>query len=73
MPEIKEKSDENCCQIMIGNKKDMVSDRAVPQETAKKLAETLAMNYFETSAKTGEQVNECIEYLVRECLAKVKA
>jgi hypothetical protein len=45
---------------MIGNKKDMTSDRAVPQETAKTLAEGLNMNYFETSARTGEQVNECI-------------
>jgi hypothetical protein len=30
------------------------------------------MKYYETSAKTGEQVNECIEDLVRECLLKVK-
>lgn len=30
------------------------------------------MSYFETSAKTGECVNECIEYLVKECLKKVK-
>jgi GTPase SAR1 family protein len=58
--------------MLVGNKKDMAQERAVPTEQARQLAEGLSMKYYETSAKTGEQVNECIEHLVRECLLKVK-
>lgn len=36
------------------------------------MAEDLDIKYFETSAKTGEGVDEAIEYLVRDCLARVK-
>ena len=56
VPEIKEKSDENCGQILIGNKLDMINEKTVPSEQAKLLADTLEIPYFETSAKTGENV-----------------
>ena len=37
------------------------------------MAEKLELAYFETSAKTGEKVEEASEYLVRECMKKVKS
>lgn len=51
----------------------MASERAVPAESAKTLSEELEIKYFETSAKTGEGVEEAIEYLIRDCLSRVKA
>lgn len=71
MPEIKEKSEEDCPQILLGNKRDMVAERAVQSETARELADSIGISYFETSAKTGEGVEEAIEFLVRECLKRV--
>lgn len=53
IPEIKEKADERCPQVLLGNKKDMHSERAISFETASQTAETLGIRYFETSAKTG--------------------
>lgn len=46
--------------MLIGNKKDMGQERAIATEQGRQLAEGLGMKYYETSAKTGEQVNECI-------------
>jgi len=60
VPEIKEKSDENCPQILVGNKKDMAPDRVVSYESAKALGTMLNVGYFETSARTGEGVEEAI-------------
>lgn len=65
VPEIKEKSDENCAQILVGNKKDMGSERAIASENAKSLSDGLKIPYFETSAKTGENVDEGIKFLIK--------
>ena len=35
------------------------------------MSESIGIKYFETSAKTGESVDESIVYLVRECLKKI--
>lgn len=72
MPEIKEKSDGDCGQVLIGNKSDMGVERAVNAESARELSESLGIQYFETSAKTGEGVDEAILFLVRDCMGRVK-
>jgi hypothetical protein len=41
-------------------------------EDARLMAEHLQLPYFETSAKTGENVDEAITFIVRECLAKIR-
>lgn len=53
VPEIKEKSDENCPQIIVGNKKDIPTERVVTYDNGKGLADELNVGYFETSARTG--------------------
>lgn len=35
------------------------------------MASELKLPYFETSAKTGENVDEAIHFIVRECLKKI--
>ncbi len=46
MPEIKEKSDEDCPQILLGNKRDMTNERTVAAETARQLADSIGIKYF---------------------------
>ena len=50
-----------------------IQERAVPSEDAKKFASNEKLSYFETSAKTGEGVDEGVLHLVKECLKKQKA
>ncbi len=44
--------------ILVGNKSDMPIARQVSFEEDKKYADELSADYIETSAKTGDQVNE---------------
>jgi len=55
--------------IIIGNKIDS-KDREVNKKEAESYCSELGYPYFETSAKTGENVNETIRYLVMEVLRK---
>ena len=55
--------------IIIGNKIDS-KDREVNKKEAESYCAELGYPYFETSAKTGENVNETIIYLVKEVLRK---
>ena len=47
-------------------------ERIVNKVEAESLANQLGLSYFETSARTGENVEDCIEHLVKECLVRVK-
>eukprot|EP01120_Amphizonella_sp_Union-15-10_P003621 TRINITY_DN1402_c0_g1_i2.p1 TRINITY_DN1402_c0_g1~~TRINITY_DN1402_c0_g1_i2.p1 ORF type:complete len:201 (-),score=32.67 TRINITY_DN1402_c0_g1_i2:53-655(-) len=51
--------------ILVGNKIDLLdsSSRAVSKEDAEQLADSNGVQYFETSAKTAEGVNECFRQL----------
>ena len=55
--------------IIIGNKIDC-KEREVDKQEAYNYCAELGYPYFETSAKTGENVNETIRYLVLEVLKK---
>ena len=51
--------------VLVGNKCDK-SERFVTEEEGKKLAEENNMHYFETSAKTDQNINEVFKYLSDE-------
>ena len=68
---VEQKGHNNCCTILVCAKSDR-TDRIISEEEGKKLAEKLDIKYFETSAKTGENVNEVFAYLVKEIL-KIKS
>ena len=55
--------------IIIGNKIDS-KDREINKKEAEIFCSELGYPYFETSAKTGENVNTTIHFLVREVLKK---
>ena len=54
--------------IIIGNKIDMEGMRDITKEDASKFAKENNYKYFETSAKTGEGVDEAIRELVKQIL-----
>ena len=51
--------------LLVGNKSDLDSQRAVAQEDALQLAESLNMDFIETSAKTSSGVKEAFVKLTR--------
>ena len=44
--------------VLIGNKSDLADKRQVSTEEGRELAEKYEMKFYETSAKTGENVND---------------
>jgi len=51
--------------VLIGNKSDL-EERQVEEKAARDLADTLGIKYFETSAKSGENVTEAVEALLEQ-------
>ena len=56
--------------IIVGNKLDMEDMRDITREEAEKFAKENKYKYFETSAKTGEGVDDAIRDLVNQVLEK---
>ncbi|KAJ5071339.1 ras-like protein [Anaeramoeba ignava] len=52
--------------ITVANKSDLHEERVVTVESGEELAAEFSSLYFETSAKTGSNVAECFQQLVRE-------
>ena len=63
--EIKEEISENVSIVLIGNKNDNVKERKITKEQGEKIANEIGTKFFETSAKTGEGINESVFYLVK--------
>ena len=55
----------DCVVVAVGNKIDLVDKRVISTEEARAHFEEKGVPYFETSAKTGEGVNELLDTMVR--------
>jgi GTPase KRas protein len=51
--------------VIVGNKKDYYNGREVSTEEGKMLADSLGCDFFETSAKTNSNVENCFKSVVR--------
>lgn len=60
----KEEAAPNAPSVLVGNKLDLASKREVPREAAQQLADEFGIPYFETSAKSGENLDLPFEKLV---------
>jgi len=60
------KDSEEVAMILVGNKSDLVKERQVPIQEGKELAQEFGCPFLETSAKTGENVAECMRLLFLE-------
>jgi small GTP-binding protein len=58
--------------ILMGNKKDLVAQRAVMESEAKDLGEGYGFRYFETSALTGENVDKAFYTLIAQIMVENK-
>ena len=56
--------------ILLGNKIDL--ERQVDKSEAMDLAKRIGCEYLETSAKTGENVNNAFEKIAKACLEALK-
>ena len=57
---------------LVGNKLDITDKREVTYEEAKLLADMLCLEYFETSARTGENVAEVFLHAASDCSMKLR-
>lgn len=58
------KSNQNVIKILVGNKADLSNNRVVSYEEGNAFAKQYNVPFFETSAKTGQSVNDVFETLV---------
>jgi len=56
--------------ILVGNKIDLENDRVVPTEQGEELAKKLNLSYIETSAKTGENINDAFKMLALQMIKR---
>ena len=54
--------------ILLGNKKDLKAERAVQTAEGEKLAKELNIEYYETSAKSGTNVDKAFNSIVKHIL-----
>lgn len=56
--------------ILVGNKIDLVEDRVVSTEEGESTAKELNLSYVETSAKTGENINDAFKMLALQIIKR---
>ena len=61
---VKDNSSNDIIEVIVGNKIDIEGKREVTKEQMQSLGQDVNIETFETSAKTGEGINEVFNYLV---------
>jgi len=65
MNELRENNKAGISKVLIGNKSDLAEKRDVQKEEAEKFAESIKCKYYESSAKTGENITEALDEVAR--------
>ncbi|KAF8021616.1 hypothetical protein BT93_G1919 [Corymbia citriodora subsp. variegata] len=61
-------TNQECIRILVGNKVDKESERAVTREEGRDLAQRHRCSFLECSAKTRENVNQCFKELIQKMM-----
>ena len=69
--EIEKKSSKDVYKLLIGNKNDLEDKRQISYEEGKEYASINGMEFFETSAKTADKVQEAFELLTKDMMKLV--
>ncbi|CAM9190490.1 unnamed protein product [Chrysoparadoxa australica] len=59
--------------LLVGNKSDLDAKRAVPYETAKEFADSLGIEFLETSAKNAENVDKAFMMMASQIKSRMKS
>lgn len=62
--QIQDKAMQGVAMLLVGNKSDMKEERQVTEEEGRKLAESLKVPWLETSAKSGDNVEQAFQTLM---------
>ena len=65
LDDIRENNKTNIGKMLIGNKADLEEEREVSTEEGEQLAQLLECKYYETSAKTGQNINEALDEIAK--------
>ena len=71
MNEVEKHASENISRILVGNKCDLESARAVSKEEGQELADHYNIRFLETSAKDSKNVEQAFILMTREIKNKV--
>ena len=58
--------------VLVGNKEDLEEQRAITREEGEDFAQRNGMLFFETSAKTGKNIDEMFKNSIEDILKKIK-
>ena len=62
----------DCPKFLIGTKIDLEKERKVKEEEGIKLAKTYEMEFFEVSSKSGKNVNETMNTIIKKLLYSIE-
>ncbi|CAK4073350.1 unnamed protein product [Aphanomyces euteiches] len=66
LDEIDQKASEHVNKLLVGNKSDLIAERVVSTDAGKEFADSRRMDFLETSAKSGHNVNEAFTILAAQ-------
>jgi Ras-related protein Rab-1A len=64
---------ENVNKLLVGNKSDLEAKRAVPTEEAKEFADSLGIEFLETSAKNADNVDKAFMMMASQIKSRMKS
>ena len=70
MRSLEENCDSGICSVLVGNKKDLEESRQVTYDEGKGLADRNGMLFFETSAKTGENIEAVFSQITKRIVER---
>ncbi|KAK8803810.1 hypothetical protein WA158_001504 [Blastocystis sp. Blastoise] len=68
MGDIRKNASSDIRVVLVGNKIDLMQHRMVTYDEGKELADQFGIPFFETSAATGQNIDDTFEAMVQECL-----